>query len=163
MNVSMIKVVSSMFKDTNFFSLIFVVTEIYRLKIVYFLPIFEIAITWLGALKLRAYSLYLHPSCVPISAFHVQQIYSYKRINKFSRQKWEFFLKFRVLKSRSRDLGSSKLAYMMLLIIVMLYPKFNFLCLTIFLVISKSINFAAYLSKWPSKNKGSTRARAKSQ
>ena len=28
-----------------------------------------------------------------------------------------------------------------------------------FLVISKSINFAAHLSKWPSKNKGPTRAR----
>ena len=28
-----------------------------------------------------------------------------------------------------------------------------------FLVISKSINFAAQLSKWPSKNKGPTRAR----
>ena len=28
-----------------------------------------------------------------------------------------------------------------------------------FLVTSKSINFSAYLSKWPSKNKGPTRAR----
>ena len=28
-----------------------------------------------------------------------------------------------------------------------------------FLVISKSINFAAHLSKWPSKNKGPRRAR----
>ena len=32
-----------------------------------------------------------------------------------------------------------------------------------FLVISKSINFAAHLSKWPSKNTGPKRARAKSQ
>ena len=32
-----------------------------------------------------------------------------------------------------------------------------------FLVVSKSINFAAHLSKWPSKNKGPMRARAKSQ
>ena len=32
-----------------------------------------------------------------------------------------------------------------------------------FLVISKSINFAAYLLKWSSKNKGPTRARLKSQ
>ena len=32
-----------------------------------------------------------------------------------------------------------------------------------FLVISKSINFAAHLSKWPSKNKIPTRALAKSQ
>ena len=32
-----------------------------------------------------------------------------------------------------------------------------------FLVLSKSINFAAHLSKWLSKNKDSTRARAKSQ
>ena len=64
-----------------------------------------------------AYSLYLHPSCVQISAFHVQQIYSYKRINKFFRQKWQFVFKFRVPKSQSRDLGSSKLAYIMLLII----------------------------------------------
>ena len=31
------------------------------------------------------------------------------------------------------------------------------------LVISKAINFAAHLSKWPSKNKGPTRARAKFQ
>ena len=31
------------------------------------------------------------------------------------------------------------------------------------LVISKAINFAAHLSKWTSKNKGPTRARAKSQ
>ena len=102
-----------------------------------------------------AYSLYLHPSCAQISTFHVQQIYSYKRINKFSRQ---FFLKFRVPKSRSRDLGSSKLAYMMLLIIVV-YPKFNFSVFNRFLITSKSINFSAHLSKWPSKNKSSTRAR----
>ena len=32
-----------------------------------------------------------------------------------------------------------------------------------FLVISKSINFAAHLSQWLSKNKGSTRAHAKPQ
>ena len=32
-----------------------------------------------------------------------------------------------------------------------------------FLVISKSINFASHLSKWPTKNKDSTRALAKSQ
>ena len=32
-----------------------------------------------------------------------------------------------------------------------------------FLGISKLINFAAHPSKWPSKNKGLTRARAKSQ
>ena len=32
-----------------------------------------------------------------------------------------------------------------------------------FLVISKSINFAAHLSKWQSKNTGPTRARTKSQ
>ena len=32
-----------------------------------------------------------------------------------------------------------------------------------FIVINKSINFAADLSKWPSKNKGPTRAHAKSQ
>ena len=32
-----------------------------------------------------------------------------------------------------------------------------------FLVTTKSINFAANLSKWPSKNKDPTRARAKSQ
>ena len=32
-----------------------------------------------------------------------------------------------------------------------------------FLVVSKSTNFAAHLSKWPSKNKGPSRARAKSQ
>ena len=32
-----------------------------------------------------------------------------------------------------------------------------------FLVVSKSINFAAHLPKWPSKNKGPTRACAKSQ
>ena len=31
------------------------------------------------------------------------------------------------------------------------------------LVISKLLNFAAHLSKWPSKNKGPTRARANSQ
>ena len=79
-----------------------------------------------------AYSLYLHPSCVQILAFHVQQIHSYKRSNKFSRQKWQFFLKFRVPKSRLRELGSSKLPYMMLLIIVMLYSKFNFLRSTVF-------------------------------
>ena len=30
-----------------------------------------------------------------------------------------------------------------------------------FLVISKSINFAAYLSKWPSKNKGPTGVHAR--
>ena len=32
-----------------------------------------------------------------------------------------------------------------------------------FLVIRKSLNFAAYLSKWPSKNKSPARERAKSQ
>ena len=32
-----------------------------------------------------------------------------------------------------------------------------------FLIISKSLNFAAHLLKWPSKNKDPTRARAKSQ
>ena len=91
-----------------------VVTEIYRFKIIHFLLIFGL---WncdhvTGRLQIWcAYSFYLHPSCVQISAFHLQQIYSYQRINKFSEQKWQFLLKFRVPKSRSRDLGSSKLAY----------------------------------------------------
>ena len=35
--------------------------------------------------------------------------------------------------------------------------------LNCFLVISKSINFVAHLSKWQRKNKGPTRERAKSQ
>ena len=40
MNMTMKKVVSSMFKITNFFSLMLVVTEIYRFKIVHFLLIY---------------------------------------------------------------------------------------------------------------------------
>ena len=122
----------------------------------------EIAITWLGASKLGAHTVsYLHPSYAQISTFHVQQIYSYKRINKFSRKKLQFFLKFRVYKSRSRDLGFSKLAYV-------LHNAFNFFHIISkiqlsmfnrFLVINKSINFSAILSKRPSENKGPTRAR----
>ena len=135
MNMTMIKVVSSMFKKTNFFSLMFVVTELNQFKIVHFLPIFGLwnrdhvtgrPKTWC------AYSLYLHPLCVQISAFHVQQIYSYKQINKLSKQKRQFFFQCRVPKSRSRNLGSSKLAYMMFLLQSYYYPKFNFVCLIVF-------------------------------
>ena len=73
-----------------------VATEIYRFKIVYFLLIFGL---WnrdyvTGRLQTWcAYSIYLHPSWVQISTFHVQQIYIYKRIIKFSKQKLQFFLK----------------------------------------------------------------------
>ena len=89
MNITMIKVVSSMLKKHKLFSLMLVVTKIYRLIIVHFLPIFSLwnrnhvtgrPQTWC------AYSLYLHPSCVQISAFNVQQIYSCKQIYKFLRQ-----------------------------------------------------------------------------
>ena len=41
--------------------------------------------------------------------------------------------------------------------------KIQLSMLNCFLVISNSINFAAHLSKWLSKNKRPTRARAKSQ
>ena len=143
-----------------------VVTEIYRFKIVHFLLIYGL---WnrdhiTGHLQTRcAYSLYLDPSCAQISTFLVQQIYCYKRINKFSTQKWQFYLKFRVSKSRSRDLGSSKLTYMMLLSIVILYPKFNFSTLSRLLVTSKSITFSTHLSKSPSSLKTKVlRARARS-
>ena len=90
--LTMIKIVSCMFKKHKlFFISVGIGTETYRFKIDHFLPIFDFwnrdqmtghRQTW------WAYSLLLQPRCVQISTFHVQQIYSYKRINKFSRQKW---------------------------------------------------------------------------
>ena len=107
MNMTIIKVVSSMFKKHKLFSLGLVVTKIYWFKIFHFLLIFGLWNCDHGTARLQTwcpYNLYLHPSRAQISTFHVHQPYSYKRINKFSRQKWQFFLKFRVSKSRSRDL-----------------------------------------------------------
>ena len=70
MNMTTIKVVSSMFKKHKLFLLMVVVIEIYRFKIVHFLLIFGL---WnrdhvTGSLQTWcAYSLYLHPSCNKIA------------------------------------------------------------------------------------------------
>ena len=131
MNIAMIKVVSSMFKKHKLFLLILVVTEIYRFKIVHFLLIFGLWKRDHVTRRLQTwctYTLYLHSSFFKFQRSTFSNFVAYKRIDKFSRQKWQFFLKFRIPKSRSRELGSSNLAYMMLLIIIILYPKFKFLC-----------------------------------
>ena len=131
------KMVSSVFKNHKLFSSISIVTKTCRFKVVHFLPIFGL---WnrdhvTGRPETRyAYSVFLHPSRVQISSFYVQPFCTYKRINNCLRQKWTFFVGFRVTKLRSRDFGSAKSPYtnMTLLIIAILYPKFNFLCLAVF-------------------------------
>ena len=69
------------------------------------------------------------------------------------------FLKFRVPKSRSRDLGFLKISIHGTFNYCHVISKIQLSMFNRFLVISKSINFATHLLKWPNKNKGPTRAR----
>ena len=56
-------------------------------------------------------------------------------LRNFQAKNWRFLCFFLVLNSRSQDLGSPKLAHMMLSLIIMLSPNLSFLGFTVSLFI----------------------------
>ena len=116
-------------KITNHYSLISVIIEIYRFKIVPFLPIsaWNVLVTWPGASKLGLrYFIYKHPHCVQILALHAKWFLSYRWIDKFLSQKSSLLMFFFVSMLRF-----AKLVHKTLLLILMLRSYFSFLGLTV--------------------------------
>ena len=78
-----------------------------------------------------AQSIYKHPHCTQISALQVSGFGIISDLITFQAKNCCFFMFFFCLNSRSRNVGSPKLAHMTLSIIVVMSPNFNYVGLTV--------------------------------
>ena len=117
----------------NHFSSISVINEIYRFKLVNFLPIFGLQnfLTKPGATKLGLHKVFINTHivfkfqlCTSSGFGIISELITFQAKNCR-------FLCFLCHNSRSRDLGSPKSAHMTLSFIVMSSPNFNILDFTV--------------------------------